>query len=242
MSVPLPVRARNAPEQYDDLAEQWWDPRGGFAMLHWLAAARAALVPPPARPDAVLVDVACGGGLLAPHLPTGYRHVGVDLSPTAVAVARAHGVTVVRGDAQALPLADACADVVVAGEVLEHVPDLAAAVAEACRVLKPGGTLVLDTIAATPLARVVAVTIGERVPGGPPQRLHDPALFVDRRDLVRACADAGVDLRLHGLRPSVPGYLAWLTRLRPAARMLRSRSTAVVFAGVGTKTCDGSSS
>ena len=235
MSAPLPVRARNAPEQYDDLADQWWDPRGGFAMLHWLAAARAALVPPPARPGAVLVDVACGGGLLAPHLPAGYRHVGVDLSPTAVTVARAHGVTVVRGDAQALPLADASADVVVAGEVLEHVPDLAAAVSEACRVLKPGGTLVVDTIARTPLARVVAVTVGERIPGGPPRRLHDPHLFVDRRALVRACRDAGVDLRLHGLRPSVPGYLGWLARLRPDARMLRSRSTAVVFAGVGTK-------
>ena len=235
MSTSLPVRARNAPEQYDDLADQWWDPRGGFAMLHWLAAARAALVPPPSRAGALLVDVACGGGLLAPHLPPGYRHVGVDLSPTAVTVARTHGVTVVRGDAQALPLADACADVVVAGEVLEHVPDLDAAVAEACRVLRPGGTLVVDTIAATPLARVVAVTIGERIPGGPPRRLHDPHLFVDRRALVRACRDAGVDLRLHGLRPSVPGYLAWLARLRPDARMLRSRSTAVVFAGVGTK-------
>ena len=235
MPVPLPVRARNAPEQYDDLADQWWEPRGRFAMLHWLAAARAALVPPAPRPGAVLVDVACGGGLLAPHLASGYRHVGVDLSPTAVRVARAHGVTVVRGDAQALPLADASADVVVAGEVLEHVPDLAAAVREACRVLRPGGTLVLDTIARTPLARVVAVTVGERVPGGPPRRLHDPALFVDRSLLVRTCADAGVDLRLHGLRPSVAGYLAWLVRLRPAGRMVRTRSTAVVFAGVGTK-------
>ena len=41
----LPVRARNNPAQYDDLADVWWDPHGGFAMLHWLAAARARLVP-----------------------------------------------------------------------------------------------------------------------------------------------------------------------------------------------------
>ena len=31
----LPVRARNDPAQYDDLADTWWDPRGGFAMLQY---------------------------------------------------------------------------------------------------------------------------------------------------------------------------------------------------------------
>ena len=94
-------------------------------------------------------------------------------------------MTVVRGDAQRLPLADACADVVVAGEVLEHVPDLDAAVGEACRVLRPGGTLVVDTIAATWFGRFSSITVGERVPGGPPKRLHDPALYVDRDRLRR---------------------------------------------------------
>ncbi|HEU0102566.1 MAG TPA: methyltransferase domain-containing protein, partial [Mycobacteriales bacterium] len=110
-------RALNDPRQYDDLAGQWWEPRGRFAMLHWIAAARARHVPLATRPGSVLVDVACGGGLLAPHVAAlGHRHVGVDLSPTAVPVAREHGVEAVRGDAQALPLATACADVVVAGE------------------------------------------------------------------------------------------------------------------------------
>ena len=63
-----PVRARNDPAQYDDLADAWWDPHGGFAMLHWLAAARARLVPDATRPDSLLLDLACGGGLLAPHV------------------------------------------------------------------------------------------------------------------------------------------------------------------------------
>lgn len=230
------TRTRNDPAQYDELADAWWDLRGRFAMLHWLARARAAHVPPPPRPGAVLVDIACGGGLLAPHLPAGWRHVGVDLSATAVAVAREHGVEAVRGDALALPLPDEIADVVVAGEVLEHVPDLTRAVAEACRVLAPGGLLVLDTIADTRLAALVAVTLAERLPGGPPRLLHDPALFVDRRALVAQCARHGVALTLQGLRPSALDYVGWLTGRRPEVRMVRAPSTLVLFAGTGTKT------
>ena len=42
------TRARNDPAQYDELADQWWEPAGGFAMLHWLAASRAELIPPAA--------------------------------------------------------------------------------------------------------------------------------------------------------------------------------------------------
>ncbi len=93
----------------------------------------------------------------------------------------------IRGDVLTLPLADGCADVVSAGEILEHVPDLPRAVAEACRVLRPGGLLVLDTIARTAIARFVAVTVAESIPGLAPKGIHDPALFVDRARLVAEC-------------------------------------------------------
>lgn len=260
-----PLRPRNDPAQYDDLADQWWEPRGPFAMLHWIAAARARLVPP-ARPDAdsssspaqrarppVLLDVACGGGLLARPLARlgrlrhgdgvrhgdrlGYVYIGVDLSPTATRVARAHGVdAVVRGDACRLPFADASADVVVAGEILEHVADLPRAVAECCRVLRPGGTLVLDTVADTWLARLLVVTVAERIPGAAPRHIHDPALFVDRSALVAECAAHGVRLRLTGLRPSLVQLAEWLARRREEeVEMVPTRPTAVLFQGVGVK-------
>jgi 2-polyprenyl-6-hydroxyphenyl methylase/3-demethylubiquinone-9 3-methyltransferase len=235
------VRARNDPAQYDDFAHSWWDLRGPFAMLHWLAAARAQLVPAPRRPGAVLVDVGCGGGLLAPRL-SGYRHVGVDLTHSALIAAGERGVRAVQGDAGALPLRTGCADVVVAGEILEHVPELPPVVAELCRVLAPGGTLVIDAIAATRLARLVAIDIAERLPGGPPRRLHDPALFVDRTQLAQLCQRYGVALRLRGLRPSVLGYLGWLAGRRGPGResadtcpMVPSRLTAVLFQAVGIK-------
>jgi 2-polyprenyl-6-hydroxyphenyl methylase / 3-demethylubiquinone-9 3-methyltransferase len=228
---------RNDVRQYDALADQWWAHRGAFAMLHWIAAARAALVPPAERSGAVLVDIACGGGLMAPHVARrGYRHVGLDLSRSAVAVARRHSVHALRADAGAIPLDDGCADVVVAGEVLEHVADLDAVVAEACRVLRPGGLLVIDTIADTWWARFTSITLAERLPAGPPRLLHDGSLFVDRSELLRRCRRHGVHLELRGLRPSGRDYLGWLLHRRDDVRMVPMRSTAGLFQARGTKT------
>ena len=227
---------RNDPRQYDDLAEEWWQPRGEFAMLHWIAEARARRVPPAARSGAVLLDLACGAGLLAPHVSAkGYRHVGVDLGWPAIGQAREHGLAVVQGDVMRLPFGDEVADVVVAGEILEHVSDLANTVAEACRVLRPGGALVLDTIAATWFGRFSSITVGERIPAGPPKRLHDPTLYVDRDRLLGLAASHGVSLELAGLRPSIPDYLSWLLGRRSAVRMLTTRSTAGLFQGWGRK-------
>lgn len=200
-------------------------------MLHWLAAARAKLVPPAVRPGAVLVDLGCGGGLMAPHVAgLGYHHVGVDLTASALRVASEHGITAVRGDVLHVPLADECADVVAAGEILEHVTDLEGAVSEACRVLRPGGLLVLDTIAATALARFLVVTAAERLPGVP-VGIHDPDLFVDRKLLVSMCAKFGVRLALRGIRPS----LTDLVRRSDPVRFVPVSSTAVLFQGRGTK-------
>jgi len=227
---------RNDPALYDELAAEWWRPRGTFAMLHWLAAARAALVPPAGRPGAVLVDLGCGAGLMAPHLAgKGYRHVGVDLSAVALAQAAEHGVAAVRGNVLAVPLADGCADVVCAGEILEHVSDLPAAVAQACRLLRPGGLLVLDTLAATAVSRFVAVTLGERIPWGAPRGIHDPALFVDPRELGRECARWGVRLVIRGIRPSATGLVRWVARRVETVHMVPVASTSVLYQGLGTK-------
>lgn len=227
---------RNDPGQYDGLVTEWWRPRGKFAMLHWLATARAALVPPATRPGAVLVDLGCGGGLLAPYVAKlGYRHIGVDLTESALRQAAGHGVRAVRGDVCHAPLADGCADVVTAGEILEHVPDMPAAVASACRLLRPGGLLVVDTLADTALSRFIAVTLGERVPGGPPPGIHDPALFVNRTSLVAECARHGVALALRGIRPSMVGTARWLAGRADDVRMVPVGTTCVLFQGIGRK-------
>lgn len=231
---------RNDPRQYDDLAGEWWRPGGDFELLHWLAEARAALIPPAVRAGAVLLDAGCGGGLLAPHVRRlGYRHVGVDLRRAGLEQSAGRGITPLLADVAALPLADGAFDVVVAGELLEHVTDRAAAVGELARVLRPGGLLVLDTVNSTALGRWITVTAGEWLRIAP-VGLHDPDLFVDPRELTGEFARHGVRLRIRGIRPTMIGLMRWLVLPgtgggRPLGRIVPTRSTAVLYQGMGRK-------
>lgn len=100
-------------------------------------------------PDARILDCGCGYGFTLRMLAelTEADLVGLDYDPERVAqverdLARFPNVSVVQGDAQHLPFADDSFDHVVCSEVLEHLPDDAAAVREIARVLKPGGTAV----------------------------------------------------------------------------------------------------
>ncbi|AWZ06492.1 MULTISPECIES: bifunctional 2-polyprenyl-6-hydroxyphenol methylase/3-demethylubiquinol 3-O-methyltransferase UbiG [unclassified Streptomyces] len=224
---------------YDGLADQWWDPRGPLAPLGWIARARAEHIPPAAREQARLLDVGCGGGLFGPHVAgKGYRLVGVDLSAKSLEEALRHGFDeVVRTDISELPFPDESFDVVTAGQCLEHVPDPYGVVAELCRVLRPGGTLVVDTIADTRIARLVSITLAENLPlpGRPARGTHDHRLFVNRERLVKAARAHGVELELHGLRPSFRDGIGYLARRREGVRMVPVRSTGVLFLGAGTK-------
>jgi 2-polyprenyl-6-hydroxyphenyl methylase/3-demethylubiquinone-9 3-methyltransferase len=250
VDVSQPAGARPLPpndlRQYDDLAGEWWRPDGAFALLHWLAEARARLIPPASHPGAVLVDLGCGAGLLTQYVSDkGYRHIGVDLVRSALEQAADHGLVPTQADVTALPLADRCADVVSAGEVLEHVAQWPVAVAEACRVLRPGGLLVLDTLNDTALSRLLAVRLADRMPGMP-RGIHDPGLLVNARALHAECARHGVSLRLRGLRPRIWPLARWTARRatnRPprlpdpagGTRIVPTWTTAVLYQGWGVK-------
>jgi SAM-dependent methyltransferase len=100
-----------------------------------------------ALPPGVAVDAACGTGRHARHLAAhGHEVHGFDLSPGMLAVARQHlpDAHLEVADVAALPMPDSSADLVVNALALAHVEDLAPVFAEAARVLRPGGHLVVS--------------------------------------------------------------------------------------------------
>ncbi len=120
----------------DDATPERLDLRRRFLLAH-------------VRPGESVLDVGCGAGELgAALLDAGARPIAVDIAREALRRARAR---VHELDARLwepgvpLPLDDASVDVVWAGEVIEHVVDLAPWLSELRRVLRPRGTLLVTT-------------------------------------------------------------------------------------------------
>jgi ubiquinone/menaquinone biosynthesis C-methylase UbiE len=95
-----------------------------------------------AVPGGRVLDAGCGTGLNLRHLPAG--STGIDINPRNIELVRSRlpNHQVIEGDIEAMPFADDSFETVLCTEVLEHVPDPAAAIREFRRVLRPGGVLI----------------------------------------------------------------------------------------------------
>lgn len=116
-----------------------------------------------------LLDLGCAYGFLVREArEAGLRAVGVDASRFAIAQASACAPDVAGrllvAHAERLPFADASFDVVTAFDVLEHVPHPELLIAEAARVLRPGGLLVGATPDPLRFGRDEATHVAEHVP------------------------------------------------------------------------------
>jgi SAM-dependent methyltransferase len=95
-------------------------------------------------PDPLIVDVGCGTGATAAGLRRFGRVIGVDFSPLALQACITRGLgELLRARAEAIPLAGDSADAIVATDILEHLDDDLAALAEFRRILKPGGHAII---------------------------------------------------------------------------------------------------
>jgi SAM-dependent methyltransferase len=101
------------------------------------------------RPFAALFDIGCGRGTLIEALRAKApeaSYTGLDVSEESATIAASKGIKVVKHDlAEPLPFDDGSFDVVVFGEVIEHLFDPDSALDEIHRVLKPGGRLIVTT-------------------------------------------------------------------------------------------------
>jgi len=98
--------------------------------------------------DKIVVDVGCGPGNLYAALKDSCGEprllIGVDVSLGALKFAQKIGYTCILSDGQNLPLVSDFADIVLANAYLHHCDDMAQALAEAARLVRPGGLLIVD--------------------------------------------------------------------------------------------------
>jgi SAM-dependent methyltransferase len=180
---------------------------GDLEDRHWWYAERRHLIRRAIRdlpPNGVALDVgAAAGGNTRVLREAGWRCAALEYSQVGSLMAAERGLSVIRGDATALPVADACLGLVVAYDVLEHIPDDAAAVRETFRALRPGGTF------------LVAVPVDMRLWSAHDEAVHHVRRY-ERSELLDLLTAEGFVL---------DDVRSWNVLLRPVAAWRRRRST-----------------
>ena len=191
-------------KKFDAVASGWWDPEGPFRPLHELNPARLKFIADRAGlSEAKVVDVGCGGGILAESLARkGAEVTGIDVAPRVLATARLHlhesGLNVDYREVTVEELASEAAgsfDVVTCMEMLEHVPDPASIIQSVQRLLKPGGHGFFSTLNRTPLAFALGIVGAEHIARLLPRGTHRYDRFIRPSELSAWSRRAGLEVR-----------------------------------------------
>jgi len=189
--------------KFEALASRWWDRDGEFRPLHEINPLRANYIdqhsPVAGRK---LVDVGCGGGILAEAMAQrGAVVTGIDMGDGPLAVARLHqresGVAVDYYQSSAEQFADTNAgafDVVCCLEMLEHVPDPSAVIRACADLAAPGGALYFSTINRNPKSFAFAIVGAEHILKLLPAGTHEYARFIKPSELAGWLRAAGLQL------------------------------------------------
>jgi 2-polyprenyl-6-hydroxyphenyl methylase/3-demethylubiquinone-9 3-methyltransferase len=154
-----------------------------------------------------VLDLGCGAGFLSNYLATQGHHVtGIDTTTENLIVAKLHDETRLvayqKGDACELPYPDASFDVVCAMDLLEHVEEPHRLIAEASRVLRPGGTFLFHTFNRNWLSNLIVIKGVEWFVKNTPADLHVLRLFHTPQEITAMLNARGLDVvELRGSRP-----------------------------------------
>jgi 2-polyprenyl-6-hydroxyphenyl methylase/3-demethylubiquinone-9 3-methyltransferase len=208
--------------KFEALASRWWDRNSEFKPLHDINPLRANYIDEhSAVAGKTLVDVGCGGGILAESMAQrGARVTGIDMGEAPLAVARIHqlesGVEVDYRQTTAETLAaeqPGHYEVVCCLEMLEHVPDPAAVVAACAALAAPGASLYFSTINRNPKAFAFAIVGAEYVLKLLPAGTHEYSKFIKPSELAAWIRAAG--LSLEGMTGLTYNPLSKQYRLHP---------------------------
>jgi 2-polyprenyl-6-hydroxyphenyl methylase / 3-demethylubiquinone-9 3-methyltransferase len=190
--------------KFDALAGRFWDPHGEFRPLHLLNPVRAQFIAARAAlGGSRVLDVGCGGGLLAEALAREGAHVtGIDMAPGMIEVARLHAIEsrldVDYRISSAEDIAHAAPqsfDIVACMEMLEHVPDPAAMTATLAQLLRPGGALFVSTLNRNLKSFLLAIVGAEYLLSLLPRGTHEYERLIRPSELARWARTAGLTLQ-----------------------------------------------
>ena len=206
---------------FDELARDWWNPKGKMASLHELNPVRLEFLRlsidahwPEVRHEAKplagksVLDIGCGAGLICePMARLGGEVTGVDAATQNVSVAATHSEAVgldiryMAGEVGSLDIG--AFDLVICSEVIEHVADKPAFIADVAARLAPGGLLVMSTPNRTAASRMLLVGAAEAV-GYVPRGTHHWSDFItpdEFADLLKSVGLEVIDQRGIAWRP-----------------------------------------
>lgn len=190
--------------KFEALASRWWDRHSEFKPLHDINPLRANYIDqrsPVAGKK--LLDVGCGGGILAEAMAQRGAHVtGIDMGEAPLSVAQLHalesGVEVTYRRITAEALAEetpAEYEVVTCLEMLEHVPDPSSIVAACAALVKPGGDLYFSTINRNPKSYAFAILGAEYILRLLPKGTHEYSKFIRPAELAKWLRQSGLELQ-----------------------------------------------
>jgi 2-polyprenyl-6-hydroxyphenyl methylase/3-demethylubiquinone-9 3-methyltransferase len=190
--------------KFEQLASRWWDTNSEFKPLHDINPLRLDYIDQHVGlAGKRVVDVGCGGGILAESMAArGADVVGIDMGKAPLEVARLHllesgqVVDYRRQSAESLAAEmPAQFDAVTCMEMLEHVPDPASVVRACATLVRPGGRVFFSTINRNPKSYLFAIVGAEYILNMLPRGTHDYAKFIRPSELARWTRDAGLTTR-----------------------------------------------
>ncbi len=143
-----------------------------------------------------LLEVGCGTGLILDRTARfARRAAGIDLSGGMLALAAQRGLHVAQASATELPIATGSVDVAYSFKVLAHIPDIAGALREMARVVRPGGWVLAEFYNARSLRRLVKAV---KSPTAVSETTHDEHVYTRYDDAA-------------AIRGYLPSELRWVT-------------------------------
>lgn len=199
--------------KFEAMAAEWWDENGKFKPLHMLNPCRLDYITSQIAGEfdrdlkatspfsgLRLLDIGCGGGLLAePMARLGADVVGADAAERNIPVAKIHAeqsglkIDYRHTTAENMAAQGEQFDVVLNMEVVEHVASPIDYLVACRQLLKPGGLHICSTLNRNPKSYMMAIIGAEHVMRWLPKGTHEWSKFITPDELFDLMRNAGLD-------------------------------------------------